>query len=66
MPMQEKSSRRPPVRRGAVRPRNESMMLYEMNADEALHLSGHIVIDSSLGLVPLNKDGTPSDAPSRH
>lgn len=30
---------------------NEAVALYEMNADEVLDAAGHVVIDSSLGLI---------------
>lgn len=38
------------------RVRNESMSLYDMDADEALETQGFVVIDSSLGLVKSSPD----------
>lgn len=38
------------------RVRNESMSLYDMDADEALETHGFVVIDSSLGLVKPSRD----------
>ncbi len=30
---------------------NEAIVLYDMNADEMLHTTGHVVVDSSLGII---------------
>lgn len=30
---------------------NEAIALYDMNADEMLHKTGHVVVDSSLGII---------------
>ena len=40
----------------AHRVRNESMSLYDMDADETLETQGYVVIDSSLGLVKPRPD----------
>lgn len=38
-----------PQRRAPVA--NEAIVLYDMNADEMLHMTGHVVVDSSLGII---------------
>ncbi|MCL4521519.1 MAG: hypothetical protein M1415_08050 [Firmicutes bacterium] len=36
---------------GARRVHNEAVALYDMNADDMLHATGHVVADSSLGTI---------------
>ncbi len=38
------------------RARNWVIRLYDMNADEVFARTGHLVIDSSLGLLPFSED----------
>ncbi len=37
--------------KGQERTHNEAICLYDMNADEMLHQTGHVVVDSSLGTI---------------
>ncbi|MBX5467460.1 MAG: hypothetical protein K6U14_08225 [Firmicutes bacterium] len=53
----------------ARRVRNESVWLYDMNADQLLAETGYVVIDSSLGVVataPVPTGGADSAAPHRN
>lgn len=46
--------------------RNEAMALYEMNADDMFRTTGHVVIDSSLGLVTESAPSHSSADPAKH